>query len=191
MYFEEHLWTNASVKCLASDWSSQRILFGIDVGNFSLLCSFSLSGSSFGCCQFWMAWCKAGSALKGLAARRPFSIKEVLIEFLLKLFEKGGGALYVGKRFNKERVKNTHQQSMKKKNLRQVRLCFITGCFIKPFKIKIIHFLFRKLIHSTIFALWWWHKKYQNAKLEKANCNRNRKLQYSFKRNENFYRLKW
>ena len=62
-----------------------------------------------------MAWCKVGSALKGLAVRRPFSIKEVLIEFLLKLFEKGGGALYVGKRFNKERVKNTHQQSMKKK----------------------------------------------------------------------------
>ena len=54
------------------------------------------------------------------------------------------------KRFDKERKKFI-QQSMRKKKLRKNGLYFVTGCFIKPFKIIII-FLFRKLICSAIFA---------------------------------------
>ena len=45
------------------------------------------------------------------------------------------------------------QQSIRKEKLRKVGLCFITCCFIKPFKM-IINFFFKflKLIHSAIFA---------------------------------------
>ena len=34
------------------------------------------------------------------------------------------------------------QQSMRKEKLKKVELCFVTGCFIKPFKIIINHFFF-------------------------------------------------
>ena len=40
---------------------------------------------------------------------------------------------------------------MRKEKLRKNGLCFITGCFIKSFKIMII-FLFWKLVSSVIFA---------------------------------------
>ena len=44
------------------------------------------------------------------------------------------------KRLDKERKKTLIQQSMRKKNPRKNGLCFITGCFINPFKIKITFF---------------------------------------------------
>ena len=45
------------------------------------------------------------------------------------------------KRFDKER-KKLIQQSMRKKKLRKNGLYFVTGCFIRPFKIIIIFFYF-------------------------------------------------
>ena len=41
-------------------------------------------------------------------------------------------------RFYKEREKTLIEQSMKIEELRKIGLCFITGCFIKPFKMIII-----------------------------------------------------
>ena len=41
-----------------------------------------------------------------------------------------------------EREKTLTQQSMRKEKQRKVGLCFITGCFIKLFKIIINHFFF-------------------------------------------------
>ena len=46
------------------------------------------------------------------------------------------------KRFDKEREKTPIQQSMRKENLRKVGFCFITSCFIKPFKMIINHFFY-------------------------------------------------
>ena len=43
------------------------------------------------------------------------------------------------KRFDKEREKALMQQSMRKKKLRKVGLCFIAGCFIKSFNMVINH----------------------------------------------------
>ena len=37
------------------------------------------------------------------------------------------------KHFDKEREKTLIQQSMREEKIRKVGLCFITGCFIKPF----------------------------------------------------------
>ena len=45
------------------------------------------------------------------------------------------------KRFDKEREKTLIQQSVRKEKLRKVGLCFITGYFIKPFKMTKIIFL--------------------------------------------------
>ena len=39
-----------------------------------------------------------------------------------------------------EKKKTLIQQSMRKEKLRKVGFCFITGCFIKPFKMMINHF---------------------------------------------------
>ena len=38
------------------------------------------------------------------------------------------------KRIDKKREKTLIEQSMRKEKLRKIGLCFITGCFIKPFK---------------------------------------------------------
>ena len=40
---------------------------------------------------------------------------------------------------------------MRKDKQRKDGPCFITGCFIKPFKIIIVFFLFCKLIRNAIF----------------------------------------
>ena len=45
------------------------------------------------------------------------------------------------KLFDKEREKVLTQQSMRKEKLRKVRLCFITGCFIRSFSMIINHFI--------------------------------------------------
>ena len=42
------------------------------------------------------------------------------------------------KRLNKERQKALMQQSMRKEKLREVGICFITDCFLKPFKMILI-----------------------------------------------------
>ena len=60
------------------------------------------------------------------------------------------------KRFDKEREKTLIQQSVRKEKLRKVvlKICSITDCFIKPFKMIINHFfLFCMLISSAIFLL--------------------------------------
>ena len=74
------------------------------------------------------------------------------------------------KRFFQKREKKTLiQQSMRKAKLRKVGHCFITGFIIKPFKMTVNHFifssivflfnrfflLFRKLVRSAIFAVWY------------------------------------
>ena len=46
------------------------------------------------------------------------------------------------KRFDKKREKALIQQSMREEKLRKVGLCFITGCFIKGFKMIINHVYF-------------------------------------------------
>ena len=56
------------------------------------------------------------------------------------------------KHVDKEREKTRMQWSIRKEKLEKVGLCFITGCFIKPFKIIINHFLFLVLIRSAIMA---------------------------------------
>ena len=43
---------------------------------------------------------------------------------------------------DKEREKTLIQESMRKEKLRTVRLCFITGYFLKPFQMQINHFFF-------------------------------------------------
>ena len=60
--------------------------------------------------------------------------------------------------------KNTHAAVSENEKIRKVGLCFITGYFMKPFKITINHFffnssfcsqgffLFRKLVRSAMFA---------------------------------------
>ena len=58
----------------------------------------------------------------------------------------------ISKRFDEEREKTLMQQSMRKERPRKVGLCFITGSFMKSFNMIINNFLFRKLIHSPIFA---------------------------------------
>ena len=51
-------------------------------------------------------------------------------------------------RFDKEREKTLIQQSMTKENLRKFGLCFITSCFIKPFKMITDNFFFISQTHS-------------------------------------------
>ena len=85
--------------------------------------------------------------------------------------------------FGREREKTLIQsrilesliQSMRKEKMRKVRLCFITeihgfisGCFIKPFKMILNHFFkFLKLIRSVILAFW--YQGYQKGKLGAAD----------------------
>ena len=52
------------------------------------------------------------------------------------------------KHFDKKREKTFIQQSMGKEKLRKIGLCFITGCFIKTFKMIINHFFFISQAHS-------------------------------------------
>ena len=44
------------------------------------------------------------------------------------------------KRFYKKREKALMQQSLRKEKLRKAGLCFVTGYFIKPFKMTVNHF---------------------------------------------------
>ena len=59
--------------------------------------------------------------------------------------------------------KTLMQQSMTKEKLRKAGLCFITGCFIKPFNMIIGHFLISRAHpwHKFCFLISGWHKKYQ------------------------------
>ena len=61
--------------------------------------------------------------------------------------------------FGKERGKAVIQQSMRKEKLIKVQLCFLTGCFIMPFKI---------LICGAIFAFWY-QDDVRNIKRETRN----------------------
>ena len=89
----------------------------------------------------------------------------------------------ISKRFDKEREKTLMQQSMRKERLRKVGLCFITGCFMKSFNMIINNFLFRKLIHSPIFAFWYQNDA-RNIKRgsRERQIARNGKLQYLFQK---------
>ena len=58
------------------------------------------------------------------------------------------------KRFDKEREKTLIQQSMREEKLKKVGLCFITGYFIKPFKMTII---FDYLRHGRVKTLFFHH----------------------------------
>ena len=56
--------------------------------------------------------------------------------------------------FDKKREESLIQQSMKKEKVRKAGLCFMTGCFLKPFKILINHFfLFPKFIATNFCFL--------------------------------------
>ena len=57
------------------------------------------------------------------------------------------------KRLYKKREKTLIQQSMRRKQLRKVGLCFITGYFIKPFKMTVTHFFFNRSFCSQDFFL--------------------------------------
>ena len=73
------------------------------------------------------------------------------------------------KHSDKEKDKTLMQQSMRKEKLRNLGLCFTTGCFIKYFNI-ITTFLFCKLIRSPIFALWYQDEK-RNSKSGSRDYN--------------------
>ena len=82
---------------------------------------------------------------------------------------------------------------MRKKKLRKVGLCFVTGCFIKPLQMIINHFfLFLKLIRSAIFAFWYqgyWERQLARGNWERGNWERqlarDGKLNICFKNNLN------
>ena len=57
------------------------------------------------------------------------------------------------KSFDKEREKALIQQSMRKEKLREVGICFITGCFLKPFKMIINHFFYFASSFAVQFLL--------------------------------------
>ena len=87
------------------------------------------------------------------------------------------------KRFHKEREKTPIQQSMRKEKLRKVRLCFITGCFINPFKMIINHFFNFSSSFAVQFQL------FDVRDIKRANweqqITRNGKLNIFFKNNTN------
>ena len=60
----------------------------------------------------------------------------------------------INKRFDKEREKTLIQQSMRKEKLRKYGLCFITGYFIKPFKMTMNHFFFNRSFCSQDFVFY-------------------------------------
>ena len=86
--------------------------------------------------------------------------------------------LKIYKHFDKARKKHTAVNE----KLRKSGLCFITGCFIKPFKIQLF-FLFWKLIRCAIFAFYY-QDDAKNTK--RGNWERqiakNGKLQYLFQK---------
>ena len=57
------------------------------------------------------------------------------------------------KRLNKERQKALMQQSMRKEKLREVGICFITDCFLKPFKMIINLFFYFASSFAAQFLL--------------------------------------
>ena len=71
----------------------------------------------------------------------------------------------------KEREKTFIQQLMRKEKLIKVRLCFITDCFIIPFKMIIIFFISQAhSLRNFCFLISRWCKKYEKEKLGMANC---------------------
>ena len=68
------------------------------------------------------------------------------------------------KRFGKEKEKSLLQQSMRK-----VRLCFITGCFIKSFNMIIIHFICFASSFAAQFLLFDIRMKQEISKGEAGN----------------------
>ena len=63
--------------------------------------------------------------------------------------------------------KTLMQQSMRKKKLRKVGFCFITGCFISPLMRRLFNHLFVLEPHSQpnfYFLISGWRKKYQKEK---------------------------
>ena len=83
-------------------------------------------------------------------------IFSIFIEKILSLFQNNA---LIGKK-----KKTLMQHSMRKEKLRKVGLCFITSCFIKPFKmINLFWLLFLKLIRSAVFAFW--YQEYRKGKL--------------------------
>ena len=72
---------------------------------------------------------------------------------------------------------------MRKEKLRKVELCFITGCFIKPFQIIINHFIYFSGLFPEQFSLFDIKDiKSENWELQIA---RNGKLNIDFKNNFN------
>ena len=57
------------------------------------------------------------------------------------------------KSFDKEREKALMQRSMRKEKLREVGICFIAGCFLKPFKMIINHFFYFASSFAVQFLL--------------------------------------
>ena len=72
---------------------------------------------------------------------------------------------------------------MRKEKLRKVELCFISGCFIKPFKMIINHFLY----FSSSFAAQFWFFDIRNIKRGnwERQVARNSKLNIFFKHDVN------
>ena len=71
----------------------------------------------------------------------------------------------------KEREKTFIQQLMRKEKLIKVRLCFITDCFIIPFKMIIIFFISQAYsLRNFCFLISGWCKKYEKEKLGMVNC---------------------
>ena len=89
----------------------------------------------------------------------------------------------IWKCFDKERDKTLMQHSLRKEKLKNVGLCFITGCFIKSFNMIINHFLFPKLSRSPIFAFWYQDdaRNIKRGSRERQIAG-NSKLQYLFKK---------
>ena len=72
---------------------------------------------------------------------------------------------------------------MRKEKLRKIGLCFITGCFIKPFKMIINHFFY----FSSSFAAQLWLFDIRDIKRGnwEQQIARNNKLNIYFKNNFN------
>ena len=76
---------------------------------------------------------------------------------------------------------------MRKEKLRKVGLCFITGCFIKPFKMIINHFFYYYYYFSSSFAalLWLFNIRAIKRRNWERHIARNGKLNIYFKNSFN------
>ena len=84
--------------------------------------------------------------------------------------------------FDKKREETLIQQSMKKEKVRKAGLCFITGCFLKHFKILINRFFFISQAHRNQFLLFDVRMTQKISKVGnwERQIARNGKLQYLF-----------